>query len=118
MHTNANESAEAAGACGVFQLGFLPAPDVYDVWKAQVGFSAALQQEGPPKGKKKKKKSHAAAETAVPLAGPRRAELMWVISEQCTCAIITVVSLLLRAALYYHAAIHPHDKWRDMENYT
>lgn len=82
-----------------------------------MGFSAALQQEGPPK-EKKINKSHAAAETAVPLAGPRRAELMWVISEQCTCAIITVVSLLLRAALNCHAAIHPHDKWRDMENYT
>lgn len=75
----------------------------------------------PPTGrpaKEREKKSHVAGETAVPLLGLRRAELMWVIFEQCTCAIITVVSLLLHAALNYRIAIHPHDRWRDMENYT
>lgn len=63
-------------------------------------------------------KFHTAPETAVLLPEPGHAELMWVISKQCTYAIITVVSLLLHAALNYGTVIHPHDKWRNMENYT
>lgn len=73
---------------------------------------------GRPPKERGREKAHVAGATAVLLLELGRAELMWVISEQCTCAIITVVSLLLHAALNYRIAIHPHDKWKDMENYT
>lgn len=81
-----------------------------DVCKAQVDLLLPSNQEAV--------KFHTAPETAVPLPEPGHAELMWVISEQCTYAIITVVSLLLLAALNYGTVIHPHDKWRNIENYT
>lgn len=60
---------KAAGACSVFQLYFLPAPDVNDVWKAQVGFAAALQQEGPQKKGGERKKIPGCCRDCGPAAG-------------------------------------------------
>lgn len=51
-------------------------------------------------------KINIASARVVSLPEPDDAGLMWVISKECTLAIITVAALLLHVALDYHSVIH------------